>query len=363
MKFKIIDNQQTMPANIKVIGVGGGGSNAVNLMVVSNIKGVQFIAANTDSDALKKSIAEHKIQLGPKLTKGQGSGAKPEIGKQATEESASTVEQILLGTDMLFITAGMGGGTGTGGAPVVAKVAKSLGILTVGIVTKPFMWEGKVKMAIAEEGIKELKAYTDALIEIPNQRLFSIIDEDTLATQTFEKANEVLKKAVQSISDVITSHGMINVDFQDVKTIMSNTGDALLGFGEASGEDRATVATKMAITSPLLEDISIDGAKGVLVNITGNSQDLKMSEIDTAMSIIHSAVSPEAHLIYGQVYDDELDNKFKITVIATGFLGDKKLIKQKRAEYTEEKKVNSFLPDKENLEIPAYKRIKVRKLR
>ncbi|MDD5686808.1 MAG: cell division protein FtsZ [Elusimicrobia bacterium] len=362
MKMKIIDDPQTSPANIKVIGVGGGGGNAVNLMVISNLKGVQFISANTDADALKKSLAEHKIQLGPKLTKGQGSGARPEIGKQATEESISSIAQILEGTDMLFITAGMGGGTGTGGAPVIAKIAKSANILTVGVVTKPFMWEGKVKMAIAEEGIKELKAYTDALIEIPNQRLFSIIDDDTLATQTFEKANEVLKKAVQSISDIITSHGMINVDFQDVKTIMLSAGDAMLGFGEASGDDRATVATKMAISSPLLEDVSIDGAKGVLVNITGNSKDLKMSEIDTAMSIIHSAASPDAHLIYGQAFDDELNDNLKITVIATGFSGERKLSKQKKIIFNEERKKEDVL-NKENLDIPAYKRIKVRKLK
>ncbi|MBN1383543.1 MAG: cell division protein FtsZ [Elusimicrobia bacterium] len=357
MKLKIIDDSNTIPANIKVIGIGGGGGNAVNLMVVSNIKSVQFIAANTDSDSLAKSLAEHKIQLGPKLTKGQGSGAKPEIGRQATEESASTIEQILKGADMVLITAGMGGGTGTGGAPVVARIAKQMGILTVGVVTKPFMWEGKVKMTIAEEGIKEFKNHTDALIEIPNQRLFAIIDEETLSTQAYEKANEVLKRAVQAISDVITSHGMINVDFQDVKTIMQNAGDALLGYGEATGDDRAKEATNRAISSPLLEDVSIDGAKGVLVNITGNNKDLKMSEIDTAMSIIHNAVLPEAHLIYGQAFDDDLNDTLRVTVIATGFLGGKKASKQKKIIYKEEKKKS------DDLDIPAYKRIKARKLK
>lgn len=357
MKLKIIDAPDTIPANIKVIGVGGGGGNAVNLMVVSNVKGVQFIAANTDSDALLHSLSEHKIQLGPKLTKGQGSGSKPEIGRQATEESASTIEQMLKGADMVLITAGMGKGTGTGGAPVVAKIAKEMGILTVGIVTKPFMWEGKARMTIAEEGIKELKMHTDALIEIPNQRLFAIIDQETLSTQAYEKANEVLKRAVQAISDVITSHGMINVDFQDVKTIMQNAGDALLGYGEASGEDRAKDATNMAISSPLLEDISIDGAKGVLVNITGNNKDLKMSEIDTAMSIIHGAVLPDAHLIYGQAYDDDLNDILRVTVIATGFLGGKKAAKQKKAVFKEEKKRT------EDFNIPAVKRIKTKKLK
>jgi cell division protein FtsZ len=313
-------------------------------------------------------LAEHKIQLGPKLTKGQGSGADPEIGRQAAEESTTTIEQILRGTDMLFVTAGMGKGTGTGGSPVVAKIAKSMGILTVGVITKPFMWEGKNRMAIAEQGIKDLKNYTDAIIEIPNQRLFSIIDSETLLTQTFEKSNEVLKKAVQSISDVITSHGMINVDFQDVKAIMQNAGEALLGFGEATGEDRAIVATKRAITSPLLENVSISGAKGVLVNITGNSKDLKMDEVNNAMTIIYNEISPEARHIYGLAFDDELEGSLRVTVIATGFSGvsgvsgERKLAKS-RSYKIEEKKYNEKNITIDELRKPAFKRKKASRLK
>lgn len=355
MRFKIINSQKVTPANIKVIGVGGGGGNAVNRMVDSKLKGVQFISANTDADALKKSRAEIKVQLGPKLTKGLGSGARPEVGKSATEESAETIQQILRGTDMLFVTAGMGGGTGTGGSPVVAKIAKSLGILTVGVVTKPFMWEGKLKMTIAEQGIAELKQHCDALIEIPNQRLSALSDGKTLAVKSYEKADDVLKRAVQSISDVITTYGDINVDFQDVKTIMQNSGKAILGFGEATGEDRAIIATNMAISSPLLENESISGAKGALVNITASKEDLKTAEIDAAMELIHGEISPEAQLIYGQVYEDGLEGKIKITVIATGFSGEEKKDKSKISDggYSEGS------PDlSTNLSIPAWMRRK-----
>jgi len=355
MKFKIINSQKVTPANIKVIGIGGGGGNAVNRMIISKINGVQFISANTDADALKKSLAEIKIQLGPRLTKGLGSGARPEVGKNATEESAGTIQQILKGTDMLFVTAGMGGGTGTGGSPVVARIAKSMGILTVGVVTKPFMWEGKMKMTIAEQGISELKQHCDALIEIPNQRLSALSDDKTLAVKSYEKADDVLKRAVQSISDVITTYGEINVDFQDVRTIMQNSGKAILGFGEAVGENRAITATNMAITSPLLENESISGAKGVLVNITGNSKDLRMADINDAMELIHGEMSPEAQLIYGQVYENDLNGKIKITVIATGFSDSDKQDKMKTAEnrYPEED------PERpEDLSIPAWMRRK-----
>jgi len=354
MKFKIINSHKVTPAIIKVIGIGGGGGNAVNRMVISRVKGIQFISANTDADALKKSLAETKVQLGPKLTKGLGSGAKPEVGKNATEESADTIQQLLQGTDMLFVTAGMGGGTGTGGSPVVARIAKSLGILTVGVVTKPFMWEGKTKMAIAEQGISELKQYCDALIEIPNQRLSTLSDNKTLAVKSYEKADDVLKRAVQSISDVITTYGEINVDFQDVKTVMQNSGKAILGFGEASGEDRAIIATDMAITSPLLENEFISGAKGVLVNITGSRNDLKMAEIDAAMEMIHGEMSPDAQLIYGQVYEDELNGKIKITVIATGFSGSEKQEKSVDGRYSREEDLGRS----DDLSIPAWMRRK-----
>ncbi len=354
MKFKIINSQKVKPANIKVIGIGGGGGNAVNRMVISNVKGVRFISANTDADALKKSLAETKIQLGPKLTKGLGSGAKPDVGKRATEESAETIRQVLQGTDMLFVTAGMGGGTGTGGSPVVAGIAKSLGILTVGVVTKPFMWEGKLKMTMAEQGISELKQQCDALIEIPNQRLAALSDEKTLAAKSYEKADDVLKRAVQSISDVITTYGEINVDFQDVKTVMQTAGRAMLGFGEATGEDRATVATNMAITSPLLENESIRGAKGVLVNITGSANSLKMAEINEAMTLIHGEISPDAQVIFGQVYEDDLNDKIKITVIATGFSGAEKQEKSKS-------EASSYpMAGETDLSIPAWLRNKSR---
>ncbi|MEW6557484.1 MAG: cell division protein FtsZ [Elusimicrobiota bacterium] len=355
MKLKIVDDFQVKPANIKVIGIGGAGGNAVNLMVSSNIKGINFITANTDAAALNRSLAEYKIQLGPKLTKGQGSGANPDIGRQATEESVDTIEQLLKGTDMLFITCGMGKGTGTGGSPIVAKISKAMEVLTVGVVTKPFMWEGKLRMAIAEEGIKELRKYTDVLIEIPNHKISSIIDENMLAAPSFEKSNEVLKKSVQSISDIITSQGIINVDFQDVKAIMKDAGVAMLGFGEASGESRVEQATKMAVSSPMLEDITISGAKGVLVNITGNSNDLKMEEVNTAMSMIYNEIAPDAKHIYGLVYDNELKNSLRITVIATGFPTDKKQIKSRgvRSGRVSEKEL-----DITELKKPAFKRRK-----
>ena len=364
MKIKIIDDLQTSPANIKVIGIGGAGGNAVNLMVTSKIKGVQFIAANTDADALSSSLAEHKIQLGPKLTKGHGSGANPDIGRRAAEESIGTVEEILRGTDMVFITAGMGKGTGTDASPIVAKIARQLGILTVGVVTKPFLWEGKSKMSIAEEGIKALKPYTDVLIEIPNHKLASIIDSETLVTQTFEKSNEVLKRAVQSISDIITSKGFINVDFQDVKAIMQNAGEAMLGFGEASGDDRASKATKMAVTSPLLDNVNIEGAKGILVNMTGNSNDLKMDEFEKAMSLISASMSIEGKHIFGLAFDNELVDTIRITVIATGFSGERKSARQKKFSYkSEEKKQEEKNIIMDDLKKPAFKRRKTSKLK
>jgi len=315
LKFK---QDFDLTANIKVIGIGGGGGNAINRMVTSDIKGVEFIAANTDAQALRNSLAGYRLQLGANLTKGLGAGGDPERGRQAAEEDRDAIRETLAGADMVFITAGMGGGTGTGGAPVIAEITKDLGALTVGVVTKPFMFEGPVRFKQADEGLKNLRKKVDTLIVIPNQRLFSIIDENTPAIDAFKVADDVLRQAVQSISDIITSHGMINVDFADVKTIMVGAGEALMGVGRGRGKERAVKAAKAAITCPLLEDVSIAGAKGILVNITGN-KDITMFEIKEAMDLIHNASSSVANVFFGQAFDESLKDEVRITVIATGF--------------------------------------------
>lgn len=304
-------------AVIKVVGVGGGGSNAVNRMITAGIRGVEFITINTDVQALRRSAAPVRIQIGEQISRGLGVGGNPTIGQQAAEESRERIKEILLGADMVFVTAGMGGGTGTGAAPIVASLARSLGILTVGVVTKPFEFEHRIRLSQAEEGIKNLKNFTDTLIIIPNERLFTIIDERTPIEDAFRIVDDVLRQGVQAISDVITTPGEINVDFADVRTIMLNSGEALMGMGEGSGPSRALDAARGAIRSPLLEDISIDGAKGVIVNITGN-RGTSMVEVREAMNLIKEAVSPEAHIFFGQVIDPNLDDRIKITVIATG---------------------------------------------
>jgi cell division protein FtsZ len=307
-------------ANIKVIGVGGGGSNAVNRMVSSELGNVDFIAVNTDAQALYHSEASHKIHIGQEATRGLGAGANPEVGKRAAEESMEEIKATLKGADMVFVTCGLGGGTGTGAAPVIASIARELGALTVGIVTRPFSFEGQLRGKKANEGYEELKANVDTLITIPNDRILSIIDRKTPIQDAFSVVDEVLRQGVQGIADLITLHGLINVDFADVKSIMSNAGTALMGIGYGAGETRATEAAKAAIESPLLEQ-SIHGAKGILFNITGGD-DLSMYEIDEAAKIITDAADPDANIIFGAVLDDNYTGEVKITVIATGFTED-----------------------------------------
>ncbi|SES64802.1 cell division protein FtsZ [Natronincola peptidivorans] len=307
-------------AQIKVIGVGGGGNNAVNRMIEAELKGVEFIAINTDKQALFTSKAEHKIQIGEKLTRGLGAGANPEIGKKAAEESREDIHKLLQGADMVFITAGMGGGTGTGAAPIVAEVAKELGILTVGVVTKPFTFEGKRRMLHAEQGIQELKGRVDTLVTIPNDRLLQVIEKKTTMLDAFRIADDVLKQGVQGISDLIAVPGLVNLDFADVKTIMLEQGLAHMGIGRASGENRAAEAAKQAIHSPLLET-SIEGAKGVLLNITGGSS-LGLFEVNEAAELVTQAADQDANIIFGAVINEELKDEIRITVIATGFEQD-----------------------------------------
>ena len=304
-------------ATIKVIGVGGAGTNAVNRMVDSGIRGVEFIAVNTDRQALQKSKASTKIQIGEKITRGLGAGANPDIGAQSAEESKSEVAEILRGADMVFVTAGMGGGTGTGAAPIVASTAKEMGILTIGVVTKPFTFEGKKRLSQAERGIESLKGKVDTLVVIPNDKLLQIIDRKTSIIEAFKMADDVLRQGVQGISDLIAVPGLVNLDFADVKTIMLNTGMAHMGIGRASGENRAEDAAKQAIQSPLLET-SIEGARGVIINITGG-EDLGLQEVNTAAELIQRSVDPEANIIFGTVTDPSMQDEIQITVIATGF--------------------------------------------
>jgi cell division protein FtsZ len=305
-------------AKIKVIGVGGGGGNAINTMVAAHIEGVEFIAANTDVQALGANKATVKIQLGRGASRGLGAGANPEVGRQAALEEREAIAAALDGADMVFVTAGMGGGTGTGGAPVVADVAKQTGALTVGVVTKPFLFEGNRRRKQAESGIAELKAAVDTLIVIPNQRLISVAGESMAMADAFKRADEVLLNAVQGISDIITVHGLVNVDFADVRTIMSEQGMALMGTGRSSGEKRAIEAMQAAISSPLLEDVALDGATGLLVNITGGAN-LTLYEVNEAVSMAQSAADPDANIIFGSVVDEGLGDEVRITVIATGF--------------------------------------------
>jgi len=312
------DDEAAVGASIKVVGTGGGGGNAVNRMIASSIGGVEFMAANTDLQALASNHAPVKIQLGEKLTKGLGCGADPAIGRQAALEDTEKMLEALEGSDMVFITAGLGGGTGTGGAPIIASLASELGALAVAVVTKPFAFEGKWRMNQATEGISELRDCVDTLISIPNDKLLATVDRNTSLPEAFSIADDVLRQAVQGISDLITVPGLINLDFADVRTIMRGMGDAVMGTGVAKGENRAVEAAQKAISCPLLEDASIEGAKGVIINITGG-EDMSLVEVNDASSIIHQAADEEANIIFGAVVDPNMEGRLKITVIATGF--------------------------------------------
>lgn len=316
--FEIVEKNNALGARIKVIGVGGGGTNALSTMMSLGLNGVEFIAANTDAQALEANAAPTHIQLGTELTKGLGAGANPEIGKKAAIEDSAKIAETLYGADMVFVTAGMGGGTGTGGAPVIANIAKEAGALTVGVVTKPFNFEGKKRKKHADKGILELKEAVDTLICIPNQRLLYVANETTTMLDCFRKADEVLYQAVKGISDLINIRGLINLDFADVRTVMSNKGLALMGTGSASGENRAIEAARKAISSPLLEDVSINGATGIIINITGGS-DLTLFEVNEASSLITEEAHEDAEIIFGSVIDENLKDEVRVTVIATGF--------------------------------------------
>ena len=325
------DHTPQSTAQIKVIGVGGGGGNAIQSMIDSGLDGVEFIVANTDLQALQRNSADVKIQIGQNLTRGLGAGANPQVGRDAALEDSGGLTETLNGSDMVFVTAGLGGGTGTGAAPIVAALAREQGALTVGVVTKPFSFEGRQRMRQADEGLTQLANAVDTLITIPNDRLLAIAPPDTPALAAFQLADDVLFQAVQGISNLITIPGYVNVDFADVKTVMSQTGRALMGTGRASGPTRAEEAAQMAISSPLLEDCSIDGATGILINITGGA-DLGLHEISMASSLIQDAAHPDANIIFGTVMDESMRDEIKVTVIATGF----QPIARARSEYEDE---------------------------
>lgn len=349
LEFDEIDFNQY--AVIKVIGVGGGGNNAVNRMINANLQGVEFIAVNTDAQALRLSQAGTKLQIGNKLTRGLGAGANPEIGKKAAEENREEILKSLQGADMVFVTAGMGGGTGTGAAPVVAEIAKEVGALTVGVVTRPFTFEGKKRAQQAIDGINEFRSKVDTLIIIPNDRLLQVADKNTPITDAFRIADDILRQGVQGISDLIAVPGLINLDFADVKTIMKETGSALMGIGHSSGDKRAADAAKMAISSPLLET-NIDGAKGVLLNITGGPS-LGLYEVNEAAEIVSAAADQDANIIFGAVIDENMGENIRVTVIATGF-DQKSNLNGLRLENQIE--IKSFNTD--DLDIPAFLRRK-----
>ncbi|MGC3872079.1 cell division protein FtsZ [Halomonas sp. GXIMD04776] len=320
--FELVDNAPSSSAVIKVIGVGGGGGNAVNHMVESNIEGVEFICANTDAQALKRVTAKTVIQLGSEITKGLGAGASPEVGRQAAMEDRERLAELLQGADMVFITAGMGGGTGTGGAPVVAQVAKELGILTVAVVTRPFPFEGPKRMRAAEEGMRELSEHVDSLITIPNEKLLAVLGKSASLLTAFSAANDVLLGAVQGIAELITSPGIINVDFADVRTVMSEMGMAMMGTGGAVGENRAREAAEKAIRSPLLEDIDLHGARGILVNITAGP-DLSIGEFNDVGATVQEFASQDATIVVGTSIDMEMSDELRVTVVAAGLDGQK----------------------------------------
>jgi cell division protein FtsZ len=338
--FELVDSAPSSSAVIKVIGVGGGGGNAVNHMVESNIEGVEFICANTDAQALKRVAAKTVLQLGSEITKGLGAGASPEVGRQAAMEDRERIAELLNGADMVFITAGMGGGTGTGGAPVVAQVAKELGILTVAVVTRPFPFEGPKRMRAAEEGMKELSEYVDSLITIPNEKLLSVLGKNASLLNAFSAANDVLLGAVQGIAELITSPGIINVDFADVRTVMSEMGMAMMGTGGATGENRAREAAEKAIRSPLLEDIDLHGARGILVNITAGP-DLSIGEFNDVGATVQEFASQDATIVVGTSIDMEMTDELRVTVVAAGLDGQqprqkatpREAVRREAAEY------------------------------
>lgn len=342
-------------AKIKVIGVGGGGGNAVNTMIRSQVEGVEFITANTDAQALRKSAAPMKIQLGGELTKGLGAGANPEVGREAAEEDGKRLVDMFAGSDMVFVAAGLGGGTGTGAAPVIARAAKESGALTVGIVTKPFSREGKQRMKRADEGVAELREVVDSLVVIPNDRLLGLAGKNMSILDAFKPADDVLRQAVQGISDLIITEGLINVDFADVRTVMSNRGMAMMGIGVAEGERRAAEAAHGAISSPLLEEIDISGAMGVLVNISGSSN-MTMEEFEEASTIIHEKVHEDANIIVGLVIDEELGDAIKITAIATGFGEKSAQQKPVTEELTEHARTMLRGSSKVDRDVPTYLR-------
>ncbi|MEE0866086.1 MAG: cell division protein FtsZ [Clostridia bacterium] len=366
MDFNNDDNNITMmdgTATIKVIGVGGAGNNAVNRMIEAGIKGVDFIAVNTDRQALQTSRASTKIQIGEKITRGLGAGANPDVGAQSAEENKAEVAEVLRGADMVFVTAGMGGGTGTGAAPIVAAAAKEMGILTIGVVTKPFTFEGKKRLSQAERGIESLKGKVDTLVVIPNDKLLQIIDRKTSIIEAFKMADDILRQGVQGISDLIAIPGLVNLDFADVKTIMLNQGMAHMGVGKATGENRAEDAAKEAIQSPLLET-SIEGAKGVIINITGG-EDLGLHEVNTAAELVQRSVDPEANIIFGTVTDPSMTDEIQITVIATGFEKNEPISSigvDNIVTKTWEKKINSIPSSSDtsssqnDLDIPSFLR-------
>lgn len=356
MEFSLVSEKTVSPTVIKVIGAGGGGSNAVKRMIEAGVNGVDFIVVNTDLQALSGSNAPVKLGIGSKLTGGLGAGGKPEIGEKAAEEDTETISNVLKGADMVFVTAGMGGGTGTGAAPVIAKIAKEHGCLTVGVVTKPFEFEGKVKMKLAEEGIAKLREQVDTLIIIPNQNILSIIDKKTSIREAFRRADDILRQGVQGISDVITTEGEVNCDFADVRSCMEGKGDAILGIGEGSGENRANDAATKAIDNPLLKDSHIDGAKNILINITGG-EDLTMMEIQEIISAITSAADPDVKLKYGTVIDPTLDDQIKVTVIATGFPSDNNYGSESGSAREADSSKGDYLADENFFSYEAYQSI------
>jgi len=339
----MVGSPQNYLAVIKVIGVGGGGVNAVNRMIDAGLKGVEFIAVNTDAQALLMSDADVKLDIGREFTRGLGAGSDPEVGRQAAEAHREEIEEIIKGSDMVFITAGKGGGTGTGAAPVIAEIAKGLGALTIGVVTRPFSFEGRRRSVQAETGIQRLKEKVDTLIVIPNDRLLTVANEKTSVLNAFKMADEVLLQGVSGITTLITTPGLINTDFADVKMIMSNAGSALMGIGQASGENRAVVAAKTAISSPLLE-AAIDGARGILLNITGPS-DLGLFEINSAAEIIQGVAHQDANIIFGTVIDDEMGDEVRVTVIAAGFDSWESGLTATRPPAAEDKKSPTSIKD------------------
>jgi cell division protein FtsZ len=367
-RFATLDRDKSMSAILKVVGVGGGGCNAIESMIKRGLTGVEYVAVNTDSQVLNSSSANHKIQVGTMITRGLGAGADPNVGRKSLEEDREKIAEVLSSSDMVFVTAGMGGGTGTGGAPVIASIAQSVGALVVGIVTKPFRWEGKKRMLNAEQGIQELRQHVDSLIVIPNERLLSILDKNINAFAAFDKPNEVLYEATRGIADIITVEGLINVDFADVRSVMNQSGEALMGCGIASGENRAIEAAQKAISSPLLEGINIKGAKSVLLNVTGSSN-LTMQEINEGNNVIFEAAGEEANVIFGCVRKEEMNDYVSYTVIATGFESSQGFTKaQKKATQPQPKKQDTFRGgfnflendevDKENLDVPTILRVK-----